>query len=887
MRRALILIALLVPLAATAATVRKEDAAERAPPKLQLPKTARPIRYAIDLTLIPSRETFSGPAEIELDLSKATRLLWLNATDLSISRASLAVGSRTLPARVVPGGGDFVGFSFRRPGGPGRARLRVAFTGNVSSTSTTGIFHQKAGEDWYAFSMFEAIDARRAFPCFDEPSYKVPWRLTLRVPQEDIAVSNTPILSEKLLEGGLKAVAFAESKPLPSYLVAFGAGPFEVVDAGRAGKNRIPIRMIVPRGRGREARFAAETTGPLLEVLEDYFGIPYPYEKLDNLVIPQTVRFGAMENAGLVTYNETILLATPDHQTPEFQRDWASICAHETAHQWFGDLVTLAWWNDVWLNESFATWMSEKVLEKWKPDWNIPVRRAISRAQTMQGDTLVSARKIHQPIESKGDIDNAFDNISYGKGSAVLSMFESWVTPEKFQRGVRRYLSAHAWGNATAEDFLAALEAEGGSGLAKAFSTFLDQVGVPLVALSVTCGAGEPPSLSLSQRRLVARGSPPAASQVWSIPVCVRYGSEGWSGRTCELVGARTARVALSDARACPAWVLGNDGEHGYYTVLYEEARLRRLLAGGAPDLAPPERVGILRDVAVLADAGQVSWTSALKIVPEFAGNGDPLVVSAAVRIASGVEPNLVPDDRRVHYERFVVKLFGAGARRLGWNPKPGEDEETQLLRPRLLGFVARVGEESELRGEAKRLARAWLEDPKATGADTLAAVLATAAEEGDRDLFERFRARAKSVSDHRDRTRLLAALGSFRDPALEKEARAILLTDEFDVRESLGILWSTLEERATREVSWQFFKANFDALVAKLPREMGTWLPWTGGAFCDASHRAEVEAFFRGRVDKLVGAQRPLAEVLEVIDQCVALKADQSAAVGEVLATY
>jgi alanyl aminopeptidase len=588
MRRALVLLALLAPSPGIAATAPRAEATAARPPTLQLPKTARPLRYEIELNLIPSQETFSGTVEIDLELSEVTRLLWLNASDLSISRASLAVGSRRVAARAVPGGQDFVGFSFERPVGPGRARLRVAFAGKVADTSTTGIFRQKAGEDWYAFSMFEAIDARRAFPCFDEPSYKVPWRLTLRVPREDLAVSNTPIRSEEPLAGGRKAVAFAESKPLPSYLVAFAVGPFEIVDAGRAGRKGTPVRMIVPRGRGGEARFAAETTGPLLERLEKYFGIPYPYEKLDNLVIPHTVRFGAMENAGLVTYSETILLATPDHQTPAFQRTWVSVCAHETAHQWFGDFVTPAWWNDIWLNESFATWMAQKVLEEWKPDWNIPARRAISRAETMQGDTLVSARKIRQPIASKGDIDSAFDNISYGKGSAVLSMFESWATPEKFQKGVRRYLTNHAWGNATAGDFLAALEAEAGSGLATAFSTFLDQVGAPLLSLSVTCRAGEAPSLALAQRRLLGRGSPPVASQVWSIPVCVRYGSAGWSGRTCELVSTATASVPLPDARGCPAWVLGNAGERGYYSVVYAEDLLDRLLAGGAPALTQP-----------------------------------------------------------------------------------------------------------------------------------------------------------------------------------------------------------------------------------------------------------------------------------------------------------
>jgi alanyl aminopeptidase len=862
--------------------------APASPPKLRLPATARPLRYEVDLAVAPERDTFSGTIDIDLELSEPTSLLWLNATELAVSDASLSVGNRRQAAQIVPGGEDFVGFRFRRAAAQGRARLHAAFSGKVSNTSTTGIFHQRAGKDWYAFTQFEAIDARRAFPCFDEPSFKVPWMLTLRVPKNDLAVSNTPVASEEPLAGELKAVHFAETSPLPSYLVAFGVGPFDVVDAGRAGKNSTPIRMIVPSGRGSEARYADQTIGPLLEILEDYFGIPYPYAKLDNLVIPQTVRFGAMENAGLVTYNETIELAKPDQETPFFRLRWSSICAHETAHQWFGDLVTLAWWNDTWLNESFATWMGGKALEKWKPEWNVPVRRVVSRSETMEGDTLVSARKIRQPIESKGDIDNSFDDISYGKGSAVLSMFESWAGEEKFRKGVRRYLTAHAHGNATAEDFLSALEAEGGAGLAKAFSTFLDQAGVPLVTLRLACASGEVPSLTLSQRRLLPKSSPSAAASGWSIPVCVRYGGNGWSERSCELLSAAQARWPLSAAQGCPAWVLGNAGERGYYAVAYEGDLLERLLASGAPQLNLPERVGVLQDLATLARAGQVSWANALAIVPEFAGDGNPHLVSAAVRIASGVHDRLVPDDRRINYERFIRRFFGQRARQLGWNPKPGEDEEINLLRPGLLRFVARAGRDPELLSEARRLALAWLEDPKAIGPDTRGAVLAVAAEEGgDRPLFERYLAKARSLSDRQDRNRLLWALGRFHDPALEKEALQILLTDEFDIRESLAILWSALGHRLTRERAWQYFKANFDALVSRMPEEMRATLPTVGRDFCDAAHRADVEAFFQERIRKLEGAQRPLAETLEAIDQCAALKADQQAAVAEFLSKY
>lgn len=889
MRRAL-LCAVLAATVACASMARSSGAppASVSPPKLRLPATARPLRYEVDLTIAPEKDTFSGTIDIDLDLTEPTRLLWLNATELTVSDASLTEGKRRQTAQIVPGGEDFVGFGFRRAAARGRARLHAAFSGKVSNTNTTGIFHQKAGEDWYAFTQFESIDARRAFPCFDEPSFKVPWKLTLSVPRQDVAVSNTPIASEEPLPGDRKAVHFTETSPLPSYLVAFGVGPFDVVDAGKAGRNATPIRMIVPRGRGSDARCATQTVGPLLETLEGYFGIPYPYAKLDNLVIPQTVRFGAMENAGLVTYNETIGLARPDQETPYFRLRWSSICAHETAHQWVGDLVTLAWWNDTWLNESFATWMAGKTLEKWKPEWDIPVRRVVSRSETMEGDTLVSARKIRQPIESKGDIDNAFDDISYGKGSAVLSMFESWVGVEKFQRGVRRYLTAHANGNATAEDFLAALDAEAGPGVGRAFSTFLDQAGVPLLDVRLACAGEETPSLVVSQRRLLPKGSPPAAPSLWSVPVCVRYGIGSSSERSCALLTTEQAHWPLSSAQGCPAWILGNAGELGYYAATYDGDLLEKLLASGGPQLTLPERVGVLRDLATLAHAGQVSWAKALAFVPEFAGERNPHIVSAAVSIASGIQDHLVPEDRRINYERFIRRFFGPRARQLGWNPKPEEDDETELLRPTLLRFVARAGRDPELLSEARRLALAWLDDPKAIAPDTRGSVLALAAEEGgDRGLFDRYRAKAKSLSDRQDRSRLLGALGRFPDPALEKEALQILLTDEFDIRESLTILWSALGHPLTREAAWQFFQANFDALVSRMPEEMRATLPSVGRDFCDAAHRANVEAFFQERIRKLEGAQRPLAETLEAIDQCVAIQAEQQASVSEFLSKY
>jgi hypothetical protein len=321
--------------------------------------------------------------------------------------------------------------------------------------------------------------------------------------------------------------------------------------------------------------------------------------------------------------------------------------------------------------------------------------------------------------------------------------------------------------------------------------------------------------------------------------------------------------------------------------VGYAGGLLPRLLAGAAAPLTAPERVGVLEDVATLAVTGQLPFPEGLAVVPDFAADANPHVVSAMVRIAEGVDEHLVPEARRANYERFVRKAFGARARALGWNPRPGEDEETQLLRPNLPRLVARAGKDPELRQEARRLALAWLDNPKATGPDTLGTVLALAAEDGDRALFERFRERLKKTPERRDRTRLFTAVGRFADPAIEKDALSLVLSADFDIRESIGILRAALGDRRTREAAWDFFKANFDALLGRLPQETRGTLPRFGRAFCDAAHRADVESFFRDRVEKLTGAPRALAETLEAIDQCAALASEQSAAVGEFLAKY
>ena len=859
------------------------------PPEFRLPGTVRPVQYSAELTVVPAQDSFSGIIDIGLEVRESTALIWLNASGLTIRQASLTQGGDTLAARVVAGGSDFAGFALERPVSPGAGVLHVVYSGQISSRSSAGIFRNQVGGEWYAFTQFEAIDARRAFPCFDEPSFKVPWQLTLHVKREHMALSNTPQVSQAEEPGGMKAVRFARTRPLPSYLVAFAAGPFEAVDAGTAGAKKVPLRVIVPHGMTEQAKYAAEATPQLLNTLEDYFGIPYPYDKLDSVAVP--LFGGAMENAGLITYGQSIILAKPAEDSLERRRGYASVAAHEMAHMWFGDLVTTAWWNDIWLNEAFATWMSSKTIGRWKPEWHAEVSAAVATQGAMAIDSLLSARQIRQPALSNGDIANAFDGITYQKGAAVIAMFEHWLSEESFRAGVRGYLSEHADGNAAAPDFLAALSKAAGRDVAPAFSSFLDQPGVPLVSGDVKCG--EPARLALSQRRFLPLGSHAPAGALWQIPVCARSAGGSRSG-SCTLVAEPSASAALPAGAPCPPWLLLNDAGAGYYRVLYPGALLGRLTAGGGASLSPVERVGLVGDVAALFRGGQIPGADALRTAAEFANDPTRQVVSTTIGLVSRVGASLVPPEREPDYQRFVRKVYGARAQELGWTPRPGESgdaDDAGLLRPELLHFVANEGADAGLIAEAIRLASQWLDDRGHIAPDMVSAVLETAAAHSGRPLYDRMARELAKAADPTERRELLAAMAAFRDPAIVKANFQLLLDGAVDPREANPLLFGPLADPRTRAIPFELVRDNYDRLVSTLPDGtvggFSAYLPSVGRAFCDRTHRDALEAFFKDRSARTTGGARVLAQTLEAIDQCIAIREAQGPGVTEFLKGY
>ena len=859
------------------------DAQRGVPTGLRLPDGVAPTRYSIELTLSPDADTFTGQAEIDIELAAPTQVLWLNGKLLDVRSATVRAGGADRAARVLTPGRELLGFDAGRPLPAGEVTLRVRYRGKLLSHEEGGLFRRREGGERYIFSQLEPTDARRVFPAFDDPQFKVPFQLSLTVPETMLAVSNTPVRQETPAGNGMKRVQFEPTPPLPSYLVALAVGPFEVVDAGTAGRKNTPLRIIVPRGRKARAAYAVEVTKPILELLEAYFDMPYPYRKLDQIAVPTFL--GAMENPGLVTYHQELLLMDPAEDTLKRQRRFAGTCAHELAHMWFGDLVTMNWWNDIWLNESFATWMAARTIDEWKPEWDGPVRAANAKDYSMRADSLDAARKIRQPIETSHDIPAAFDGITYGKGAAVLRMFESWMGKDDFQARVRAYVRTWANQTATGEDFLAALSAGGRDDVGRAFATFIDQSGVPEVRAELSCAAGATPTLALSQRRFVPLGSPADRNRTWHVPVCVEYGAGKRRARDCTLMTSPTAVMPLGGIDGtCPAWVVPNDGMAGYYRVRYSAAEGAALLANRALSVA--EYVGVIRDVNAQIRAGTIPKGTGLAWVAKLAGHKSPHVRGAALSLAH-VDRAWLPGDLEDRYGRFVRKTFGRYAHKLGYRVRAGETEQVRLLRPKLLYRVAIRGRDPKVIAGANVLAKHWLVKPSVVHPDLVDTVLSIAAHEGDLALWQRLYERAMKTDDSKERGQMIDAMGEFVARDIVDRNLALVLSTEIELNETFQLVFGALSEPANRDRAWAFVTKNFDALLARFPKFSAADMVYTGSFFCDAGRSEEVEAFFRPRIDRVPGGPRVLDQVLEQLRLCVESKNYHLASMAEFLGKH
>jgi cytosol alanyl aminopeptidase len=849
------------------------------PPALRLGDAATPLSYAARLAVDPARDDFEGEISIDLRINTAAKIIWLNATEIKISSAKIELqpSATSIALKTIAGGDDFVGLQSESTLPVGNAKLTLQYRGKLEPLSTYGLFKQKSGNDLYVVSQFEAYDARRAFPCFDEPGWKTPWQITLDVPTQLVAVSNTPQLAEEKLPNNWKRLTFAPTPPLPAYLIAMAIGPFDVVDGGTAGMKKTPLRYLTPKGRGAEARYAKENTPRLLELLENYFGTPYPYEKLDSVTIAQTVGFGAMENVGMITYSSRLLLAKPHEESDYFRQEYASVAAHEIAHQWFGNLVTMKWWDDVWLNEAFATWLGDnKITYEFNPQWDDGWSRAQQRRRAIDSDRLASTRRVRNPIDKKDDIWAAFDSITYQKGGAVLEMFEASMTPQRFREGVRMYMKKYANGNASMEDFVGALSAASGEkNLVAAFTGFIEQPGVPLIDVALECsGAGNiAPTLVLQQSRLKPAGSKMESKEVWNTPACFSFSVNGKVEKQCVNVPNGTTRVALNNLNSCPDWLMGNAQGVGYYVTRYDKS-LRARLKQQVLDLPAPEAISMLSDARLMTQSGLQSVDESLEQVAGQMKHTDVVVQQAALGLLKSLRVEWLNPAQRLAYAQLMRDQVVPMATRLTWLDQPGDNERVRRLRETALPLAADRGEAVALRNQAATLARAWLAKRDAIPAGMVDAVLGTAGQFAEPALFDSLEQELLTNEDSGDRQKLLEALAQVRAPDLRERALALALHNKVNGREVQNFLETALEEDHNRAASFTFVQKHFDALAAKVPQHRVAQFMQGLERMCSGDERDGFVDFFKSRHAKYEGGPLIYTQSLEKIELCIAARA-------------
>ncbi|HEX7476681.1 MAG TPA: M1 family metallopeptidase, partial [Polyangiales bacterium] len=848
-------------------------------PAGRLPQGVQPLSYTLELNISPHQERFSGRTQIAVQVSVSTQIVWLHGRDLHVSSVRALVGPESIPASYTQMNEDgVVALNFAKALPVGNAVIELIYDAALGR-QLRGLYRVDSGNDAYAFTQFEAISARHAFPSFDEPRFKTPFDVWLTVPATDVAAANTPVLAEEVMPDGMKRVHFAPTKPLPTYLVAFAVGPFDVIDAPAIAANgvrstTVPLRGLAVRGKGGSLAYALGEVGPTLAALERYFGSPYPYEKLDIVAVPD-FGAGAMENAGLVTFREWLLLVDRAHAGEGQRRASAYVMAHELAHQWVGDLVTMPFWDDIWLNEAFATWMGNRVVGELHPEYKPELSQLAEVNDAMRNDSRVSARMIRQPIESSHDIVNAFDSITYTKGGGVLAMFERYLGAPTFQKGVQSYLAAHAYGTATTDDLLDALSAAAGKDVKVAFNTFLTQSGVPMLSAETSCEGGKA-ELRLRQERYLPLGSTGNKQQRWQIPVCARYESAGHLHESCTLLTEVTGSLPL-EGSACPAWVMPNAEGAGYYRFTVPSAELEKLRTRAMKKLSARERLAVVQALGAGFEAGSVSGKDCLTAARTFVTDETRAVANAPMGLLRFAHDEIVDEPMRPAVEAFTRELYTPLKNRLGMHEAHGEDGETKLLRAEVLTALAETGHDAATRKRLEHAGHQYLGTgagntihADAVPADVVDLALRVTLADGDAALWDAVYQRFQTTEDPVLRARLLHALASVRDARSDK-ALALALDPHLRVNEVLTPVADQLADIRTRDAAWQWLEQKFDAVLARLSPEGAGYMPWLAAGFCSEAMAQRVEAFFAPKIASLGGGPRSLAGTLEALRLCAA----------------
>ncbi len=817
----------------------------------RLPTTVLPRHYRLTLEPDLPAATFAGDVEIDLSVEAATSTIVLNAAELAIGSAVLRTGGdgadRTPVSIALDEDEERAVLTFDGPLAAGPAVLHLSFTG-ILNDQLRGFYRstftdQSGVERVIATTQLESTDARRAFPCFDEPEFKATFAITLVVDDGLNAYSNNPIVEEALRPDGKRVVRFSPTMVMSTYLVAFMVGPLEHTDP--VDVDGVPLRIVHPIGKGHLTGFALEVGAHALRFFADYFGIPYPGEKMDMVAIPDFAA-GAMENLGCVTYRESALLVDPATAARVELERVADVICHEVAHMWFGDLVTMKWWNGIWLNEAFATFMEVLAVDAFRPEWQRWVSFGVEREAAMAVDGLHTTRPVEFPVGRPEEAQGMFDVLTYQKGGSVLRMLEQFIGPDVFREGIHDYLVAHAYANTETRDLWDALEGSSGRPVARIMDTWINQGGYPLLTVGDDGAVAQEP-FSYSGEPGGAIGSR------WQVPILHRsLGSEP------DLVesGLLTARSGTIDGRG-DGQLLVNAGGSGYYRVAYGADAVAHLAAdlGG---LTPLERYNLVSDTWAATLAGRAHLADLLRLARSMGDTGedDPSVWSVVLG-ALGLVDRIATEDGRAALAAGVRSLLGPLVAGLGWDPLPSDDERTPSLRAGALLALGTIGEDPEVRAEAaRRFAGA---DTVPLHGDTASAVVGIVAAHGGPDEYEAFLARYRSPADPQEEARYLDALAAFRQPELVERTFDLAMS-EVRSQDAPFLIRILLWNRHAGPATWARVEAAWDEFPGKFPAStLPRMLDGVRGLCSPPELADEVTAFV---------AAHPLATGARTVDQ-------------------
>lgn len=817
----------------------------------RLSPAVRPEHYKLHFTPDLKSATFAGEETIDVVLEKPTESITLNSVELNITEARTSDGTPAAQANVsYDEAKQQATLHFAHPLPAGKIGLNLKFTGILNS-KLRGFYLSKTAKRNYAVTQFESTDARRAFPSFDEPAMKATFDVSLTVDKHDNVIANGPLVSDVKASGGKHTQTFGTTPKMSTYLVAFQVGDFQCTKGEADG---VPIRACATPDQVKQTKFAVEAAEHFLHYYNNYFGIKYPMQKLDMVGIPD-FEAGAMENFGCITYRETDLLVD-DRAAQSAHKRVAVVVAHEMAHQWFGDMVTMKWWDNVWLNEGFANWMESKAVADWKPEWMMRDDEAQTLSETLDLDSQPTTHAIRATADTPEQIEEMFDGISYGKGGSVIGMVEHYVGEEVFRQGVHNYLAAHLYANATAEDFWNQQTQTSGKPVDRIMSSFVEQVGAPILRFSASHNGKS----TVTQSRFLLTGKSDHAQQSWVVPVCFK-------GKECKLVTPADNHVATGSP------LYGNADYKGYFRSEYAATDVRAIIAS-ASSLSSPERIGLVGDRWALVRAGEGQIGDYMDLLTSLAGDPNATVSDTAFDNLKYIRRRLADAQQRAKLDTWVRKTYSPIYQRIRI-AKSDDDDNLRQRRALLLELLGSADDPAAL-SDARSYTDRFFKGEGSMDRELVTKAINVSAAHGDVGFYARVLQWSKNAQDSRTRVSALKTLSEFNDPKLVRSTLDYAYSGAVRNQDNYALFENLMARPETRELAWQYAQENWSKIEKSLTVSSGQRTVSASKPFCSEADKQKVGAFFTQH--PVAATERTLRITTNAIGACAEMRNKQAA---------